>query len=279
VVPECIDELCRTDPNRPRLIILNYPANPHGYTYSADELKAIADIARQYKILVLSDEIYAELHFAGQHVSIARYYPEGTIVSGGLSKWCGAGGWRLGTFAFPANLTWLQQAMATVASETYTSTSAPIQYAAVRAFKGGMDIEHYLTQSRRVLSTLAEALVTRLSQAGFDIAPPQGGFYLFLNFAPFTKTLNKAGINNSVDLCEALLSATGVATLPGQAFGRPLRELSMRIAYVDFDGAKALTAAEQVPLTQALDNSFCQTNAYNCVNAIDKLCTWIEGLG
>ena len=67
----------------------------------------------------------------GEQVSIARYYPERTIVSSGLSKWCGAGGWRLGTFTFPAELTWLLDAMSAAASETYTSVSAPIQYAAV----------------------------------------------------------------------------------------------------------------------------------------------------
>src|SRR5690606_12101120 len=108
-------------------------SNPHGYTYCNEELKAIAAVAREYRMLVLADEIYGEVHFLGKHTSIAQYYPEGTIVSSGLSKWCGAGGWRLGTFAFPAQLQWLKNAMATAASETYTSTSAPIQYAAVKA--------------------------------------------------------------------------------------------------------------------------------------------------
>jgi len=57
--------------------------------------RALAEVAWRYGILVISDEIYGELHHVGRHVSMARYYPEGTIVSGGLSKWCGAGGWRL----------------------------------------------------------------------------------------------------------------------------------------------------------------------------------------
>lgn len=278
VQPQCIDELCRNDPHKPRLIIINYPANPHGYSYSAAELEAIAEVARKYKILVLSDEIYAELHYTGQHVSIARYYPEGTIISSGLSKWCGAGGWRLGTFAFPANLLWLKQAMATVASETYTSTSAPIQYAAVRAFQGGMELEHYLAQSRRVLAAMANTLVDRLNKAGFNIALPQGAFYLFVDFAPFAALLKQKGITSSIKLCNALLKDTGVATLPGEAFGRPSQELSMRIAFVDFDGARALTGAEQVPIDQPLPGSFCDTYTYNCVTAIDLLCDWATGL-
>lgn len=102
-------------------------------------MKEIAEIARKYEIIILSDEIYGQLHFKGGHVSIARYYPEGTIVSSGLSKWCGTGGWRLGTFSFPKELDWLLEAMTTVASETYTSVGTPIQFAAVHTSRGGMD--------------------------------------------------------------------------------------------------------------------------------------------
>ncbi|MBK6508979.1 MAG: aminotransferase class I/II-fold pyridoxal phosphate-dependent enzyme [Haliea sp.] len=250
VTPENLAKLCASDPDRPRLIILNYPSNPHGYTYSSAELEAIAAVARKYRMLVLADEIYGEVHFLGEHTSIAQYYPEGTIVSSGLSKWCGAGGWRLGTFAFPAQLQWLKNAMATAASETYTSTSAPIQYAAVKAFQGGAEIEEYLFQSRRVLSHLAHTLVARLNQAGFDIAPTHGGFYLFLDFAAFGPALGAAGINNSIDLCERLLTDTGVALLPGVAFGRPSSELTVRIAFVDFDGARALEAAGRLSPTE-----------------------------
>ena len=71
---------------------------------------------REYRVLALSDEIYSGTHFDGEHISLARYYPEGTIISNGLSKWCGAGGWRLGFFVFPENLAWLSNAMAAVAS-------------------------------------------------------------------------------------------------------------------------------------------------------------------
>lgn len=68
--------------------------------------------------MLLSDEIYRQLHHTGKHVSVARFYPEGTIISSGISKWCRAGGWRLGTFAFPSGLAWLMEAMAVVASDT-----------------------------------------------------------------------------------------------------------------------------------------------------------------
>lgn len=168
--------------------------------------------------------------------------------------------------------------MATIASETYTSTSAPIQYAAIRAFQGGEEIENYLKQSRRVLSVLAQVITGRLQKAGFDIDCPHGGFYLFLDFKPFTTVLNNAGIVNSIQLCETLLDATGVATLPGESFGRPLNELSMRIAFVDFDGHKVLQAAEKYPGDQPLPEGFCLDYTADCITAIDLLCDWVKGL-
>jgi aspartate aminotransferase len=278
VTPDNLAKLCASDPDRPRLIILNYPSNPHGYTYSPQELAAIAAVARQYRILVLADEIYGEVDFSGEHRSIAEFYPEGTIVSSGLSKWCGAGGWRLGTFAFPSQLQWLKNAMATAASETYTSTSAPIQYAAVTAFEGGPEIEAYLFHSRRILQNLAKTLVNRLNRAGFDIAHTHGGFYLFLDFEMFRPGLAANGINNSVELCERLINETGVALLPGVAFGRPATEMTLRIAFVDFDGAAALEAARETPADESLPEDFSDRHCAKCVTAIDLLCQWVAAL-
>ncbi|MCB1705713.1 MAG: aminotransferase class I/II-fold pyridoxal phosphate-dependent enzyme [Halioglobus sp.] len=277
VTPQNLSRLCASDPDRPRLIILNYPSNPHGYTYSNDELAAIAEVAREYRMLVLADEIYGEVNFRGDHTSIAQFYPEGTIVSSGLSKWCGAGGWRLGTFAFPAELQWLKHAMATAASETYTSTSAPIQYAAIKAFQGGPEIDEYLIQSRRVLAHLSDTLVSRLHAAGFDIAPTHGGFYLFLDFEAFRPELASQGLVDSVALCEQLLNDTGVALLPGVAFGRPLGELTVRIAFVDFDGSAALAAASALPAGQPLPADFSARYCTNCVTAIEQICRWVAG--
>jgi aspartate aminotransferase len=180
--PEQLEKICRTDPDKPRIAILNYPSNPTGYTYPLERLKKLAQVARKYKVILVSDEIYGLLHFKDQHVSIARYYPEGTIISSGLSKWCGAGGWRLGTFSFPESLDWLYRAMTIVASETYTSTSAPIQHAAITAFMGGKDIDHYLFKSRRILRALAQYATKRFKDIHMEVPMPHGAFYLFPDF-------------------------------------------------------------------------------------------------
>lgn len=277
--PAQLEALCATDPTRPRVLILNYPSNPTGGTYSKSELKDIADIARKYRVILLSDEIYGELHHKGQHVSLARFYPEGTIVSAGLSKWCGAGGWRLGTFAFPHTLGWLREAMAVVASETFTSTSAPIQYAAVRAFQGGLDIERYLAHSRRILKHLGRWSAKMLNDAGVRTNRPDGGFYLFPDFEPLRDVLLPRGIADSPSLCRRLLDETGVAILPGSDFGRDPSELTARLAYVDFDGSKALFASVQVPLSEPLGDDFLETNCPNVTAAIRRLCDWVKSGG
>ena len=273
------DELaahCKHDPNKPRIVVLNYPSNPSGITYTKDELKAIAKVAASHKIILLADEIYGELHHRGKHVSIARFYPEGTIISGGLSKWCGAGGWRLGTFTFPRSLRWLLDSMATVASETFTATSAPIQYAAVRAFKGGIKIENYLWNCRIILRRLARLIVFKLRNTGVDVSEPDGAFYLFPDFSPFKDKLAKKNINTGFELSDTLLEEAGVALLPGSSFGRPDNELTARLAYVDFDGVKALSASEQVKSEKEIDEDFLETYCGNTLNAIDHICDWLK---
>ncbi len=276
---ERLGELCDADRDRARLLILNYPSNPSGTTFSKDRLTELAEVARERRLLVLSDEIYGKLHHDGEHHSIVPLLPERTIFSGGLSKWCGAGGWRLGLFVFPKSLSWLREAMAAVATETFTSTSAPIQYAAIRAFQGGQEIEEYLEQSRRVLRAVGRRVTQLLAQAGARIREPQGGFYHFPDFTPLQDSLHGRGIQTSALLCERLLEETGVAILPGVEFGRPAEELTARLAYVDFDGSAALEAARRIPPEQVPDDRFADRHCRPVVEAVRRLSEWLTGSG
>jgi len=275
--PDELEALCQADPECPRLVILNYPNNPTGYTYGAEKLERLAAVARRYRVVLLSDEIYGELQHDGGHRSIAEFYPEGTIISSGLSKWCGAGGWRLGTFTFPPNLRWLLDAMASVASETYTATSAPIQFAGIRAFEGGPDIEDYLTQCRRILRVLGRTCASSLREAGVRVGEPDGAFYLFPDFRAFRNTLKAYGVRSSSDLCARLLEDTGVATLPGSSFGRPEEELTLRLAYVDFDGARALAAAAATEESLGVD--FAREYCGRVTAAVERIATWAKRPG
>lgn len=273
LTPDTLEKFCRENPNGSYLLILNYPSNPTGSDFSADALEEFARIARKNEILVLSDEIYGELNHSGDHLSLAEFYPEGTIVSSGLSKWCGAGGWRLGTFCFPKNLRPLSGLFAKVASETFSAVAAPIQYAAVTAFEPNEDIENYLVKTRKILSALGNAVAEKLQNFGVQTAKPEGGFYLFPDFSRFSDKLKEKKVENNSQLCEKLLTETGVALLPGADFGRPLEELTCRLAYVDFDGAKCL---ENFSDKVILDESFLGENCGKVLEAVDSIGEWVN---
>lgn len=275
LAPERLEELCREDEGRPRLLILNYPSNPTGRTYTSSELQAVADVARRHRLIVLSDEIYGEVHHRGEHASLSRFYPEGTIVSSGLSKWCGAGGWRLGTFAFPPGLRWLLQAMAAVASETYTTTSGPIQWAAIRAFEAGPGIEAYLAQARRILEAVGAFVHAGLQGAGVRVLAPEGGFYVYPDFSALAEPLARRGVRSGSELCTALLEETGVAILPGEDFGSHPQDLCARLAFVDFDGLWALVQAEEIPLESPLGEDFVRQFCPRIVRAMERLGEWV----
>lgn len=272
--PEELDKICKDDPNKPRILILNYPSNPTGYSYTEPELIELATVAKRYKVILVSDEIYGMLDHNGNHHSICSHYPEGTILSGGLSKWCGAGGWRLGALAFPKSLDWLAHALSVAASETFTSTSAPIQYAAVTAFEEHPAMDYYLVRVRKILFHLGQYCNNILNKAGIDNAAPHGGFYLFPDFENYRNTFLKNNIFDSATLCCKLLEHTGVAALPGSEFGCLPSVYTMRLSYVNFDGGKALDAAKNEPV----DDKFIETYCAETIDAMKEIVKWIKAL-
>lgn len=277
ITSDTIIDHCKKDPDVTRVLILNYPSNPLGITYSKEELIALSKIFRKYNIVVIADEIYGEIHHEGNHTTIANYYPEGTIISTGLSKWAGAGGWRFGIFVFPKEFRYILDAMAIIASETFTSVSAPIQYAAVEAYRGGESIETYLENSRKILKVVADFVYNDLVSIGITMPKPQGGFYLLPNFGRFKDALNKKAMYTSPDLCNALLKETGVALLPGEAFGLPKEHLSARLSYVDFDGGRLLDLVKENPKLN-LDDNFVKTYCPKIIGATQKIKSWLQEL-
>jgi aspartate aminotransferase len=273
LLPDTLDAHCRANPGLPRLLILNYPNNPTGVSCSDAELAALADVARRHEVLVISDEIYADLDHRGRTASIAHHYPEGTVVSTGLSKWCGAGGWRLGLFSFPAELEWLCAAMAVIASETFTSVSTPVQYAAIRAFEGGPELDEDLLQCRSILRVLGRHCDALLREAGCGLPSLDGAFYLFPDFGAHRERLAARGVVDSPSLAARLLDDTGVASLPGDAFGRPREELTLRLSYVNFDGGAALQAAAG---GAPIDIDFVRRHCPGTVEAFERIAGWLS---
>jgi len=143
----------------------------------------------------------------------------------------------------------------------------------VTAFQGGAQLDGYLARSQQVLGALADFVVERLEHAGATLPRPQGGFYAFPSFEALRPGLAARDIHDGASLCERLLEETGVATLPGEAFGRPPRELSLRLAYVDFDGAAALDALAD---GRPADRDFLAHYCAPVVTAIDRLCAFVR---
>ncbi|CAI5729314.1 unnamed protein product [Peronospora destructor] len=287
--PEVLEAHCAKDPDAPRILILNSPSNPTGCAYQADELEALAKVARKYRVLVVSDEIYSELHHSGTHFSLSKYYPEGTIVSGGLSKWCGAGGWRMGFWLangllaewfwlFPPSMDWLRSSMLVMASETYTSVASPIQYAARRAFVlGCVELASYKRKCQKTLQLVGRWFAYQLQKMDVEVQVPEAGFYLFPCFRRHRKALALRGIGTDEQLWAQLLQETGVAILPGSAFGRAPEELFARLAVVDFKGDLALYLIESMqdnPSLEAIEG-FIQSVCPNLDIAMRKLAAWI----
>jgi len=215
--------------NKNIILILNSPNNPSGTT--CNNLKELGMVAKKYNIIILSDEIYTDLKFDKKYESISKYYPEGTCVTGGLSKWCGAGGWRLGFFAAPKKLKMLMDNLKVLASETFSTVNSPVQYAAVEAYNG--DYDDFKLKTTNILQGVGMYVYEKLRSNKVLINPPQGGFYLMPEF-----------INNkyktSSDMCVAILKETGVALLPGSAFGFKPSKMLVRLSFTDFDGSNFL---------------------------------------
>jgi len=211
--------------NKNIILILNSPNNPSGTT--CNNLKELSKIAKKYKIIILSDEIYTDLKFDKKYESISKYYPEGTCITGGLSKWCGAGGWRLGFFAAPKKLNVLMDSLRVLASETFSTVNSPVQYAAVEAYNG--DYGDFKLKTTNILQGVGMYVYEKLRSNKVLINPPQGGFYLMPEF------INKK-YKTSSDMCVAILKETGVALLPGSAFGFKPNKMLARLSFTDFDG-------------------------------------------
>jgi aspartate aminotransferase len=264
----------------PSICIFNFPGNPDGLSYTDSEVRALAAVFREFNVLVISDEIYGLLDHTGSHISMARYYPEGTIVTSGLSKWCGAGGWRVGVALFPTSLeATLKPVVVGILSETISCVSAPIQYAAVVAYTLDPRVDAYLAHQRRILSLAGGMFHDRLTKVGIRFVKPTGGFYLYIDFTPLAKILvDRRGISTSYDLATDLLCRAGIAILPGNAFGAPTHVMSARLAYVDFNGAAAMTASTAIGLDTELTEDFLEEHTPKLVAGCDAIVNYCTDL-
>lgn len=274
-----IDELDRAAHKlgqQQKLLIINNPNNPTGAVYTKDEIEELAKICRAYQIIVISDEIYAMIDFTKRkHPSLAHYYPEGTIVTGGLSKSFAAGGYRLGIMLLPKELNIVLNALKSVISETFSAVSAPIQYAALEAYGNFESVRPFIEKTCEIYQFAAEYMYGRFIKMGLNCPKPEGSFYLFPDFENFRENIRKKGILTGIHLCNSLLERFNIAVLPGSDFYLPATNLGVRVAAVDYDGQKLLNS-----WTNPNDMNKEKTNKFfpNLVGGCDSLEHFIKTL-
>ena len=250
--------------NKNLILILNSPNNPSGTI--CNNLKELAKISKKYNLIILSDEIYTDLSFDNSYESISKYYPGSTFISGGLSKWCGAGGWRLGFLAVPNSMKDFMKSLKSLASESYSTVNTPTQFAAVEAYKG--NYESYKLKVRGILNAVGTYVYNNLKSNKVLINPPQGAFYLMPEFR------NKK-YKTSSKLCETILNETGVAMLPGSDFGFNPKRMLTRLSYTDFDGFEFF---KNISNYNSISEEMVKTYAPNVVEGVSKLSNWAKNL-
>lgn len=212
------DRLREAVTDRTKALVVNYPNNPTGATLRQPDLEKLIRFATEYDLLVLSDEIYAELTYEGHHVSLAALpvAKERTLLISGFSKAFAMTGWRLGYLCGPAELI-----AAMVKIHQYTILCAPTisQYAALEALRS---CDEDVAAMREEYRRRRDFIVKAFNELGLPTLTPDGTFYAFANI--------KATGLTSEEFCTELLRSQKVAIVPGTAFG-PSGEGFVRASY------------------------------------------------
>lgn len=201
-----------------KAVLISYPNNPTGAILERKDLAPLVDIIIKHDLLVITDEIYSELTYKGQHVSIASMpnMQERTILINGFSKSYAMTGWRLGYALAPANIL---KYMLKVHQFAIMSAPTVSQYAAIAALReGDKDIE----MMRESYNQRRRYLVNAFKEMNLPCFEPYGAFYVFPNISEFEMTSEK--------FCEKLLKEENLAVVPGSAFGES-GDKHVRISY------------------------------------------------
>lgn len=231
---------------------------------------------RQHNIIVLSDEIYSRLSYDQNHTSIAKFCPEITIISTGLSKWASAGGWRVGYHIYPPQLSALCNAVKSAASHTYSCAPAPMQYAAFKMLSDLESCDSYIKHCSRILKSVSTYCYNELTSVGVKAVQPKAGYYIFPDFEVVHNKLRQRGLETGQDMCDIIFEEASVALMSGgPAFLRPEDELTTRLCFVPFDGGKALNASREIGLETLLPSSFVQEYCTPVYDGIQLLKAWV----
>lgn len=218
LTPEMLEKAILEQGDKLKVVILNYPANPTGITYSREQLEALAAVLRKYEIFVVCDEVYSELTYTGEaHVSLGTMLRDQAIIINGLSKSHAMTGWRLGLIFAPAAFT-----AQLIKSHQYLVTAANTmaQHAAVEALTAGKNDAEPM---KKEYIQRRDYIIEKMTALGFEIIKPDGAFYIFAKIP--------AGYNqDSFAFLKDFAQKKAVAFIPGAAFGR-YGECYVRLSY------------------------------------------------
>ncbi len=208
LTPEMLEKAILEQGDKLKAVILNYPANPTGITYSREQLEALAAVLRKYEIFVVCDEVYSELTYTGEtHVSLGTMLRDQAIIINGLSKSHAMTGWRLGLIFAPTAFT-----AQLIKSHQYLVTAANTmaQHAAVEALTAGKNDAEPM---KKEYIQRRDYIIEKMTALGFEIIKPDGAFYIFAKIP--------AGYNqDSFAFLKDFAQKKAVAFIPGAAFGR-----------------------------------------------------------
>ena len=217
----------------PRILILTLPDNPTGTMADAATVKQVCEVAEEYDLTIISDEIYRDLAYdASTFVSPATLLPERTTVTSGLSKSLALGGWRIGFARLPDN-EWgrnRRTALVGVASEIWSSMPSPMHDVAAFALNEPPEISEYVRASARLHETVATEVYEIFARQGFPCRKPTAAFYLYPDLEILRPALAKRGVETGLDLATHLLDQYGIGVLPGVEFGDSPNAFRVRVA-------------------------------------------------
>ena len=208
LTPEMLEKAILEQGDKLKAVILNYPANPTGITYSREQLEALAAVLHKYEIFVVCDEVYSELTYTGgNHVSLGTMLRDQAIIINGLSKSHAMTGWRLGFIFAPANFT-----AQLIKSHQYLVTAANTmaQHAAVEALTAGKNDAEPM---KKEYIQRRDYIIEKMTDLGFEIIKPDGAFYIFAKIP--------VGYDqDSFAFLKDFAQKKAVAFIPGAAFGQ-----------------------------------------------------------
>ena len=208
LTPEMLEKAILEQGDKLKAVILNYPANPTGITYSREQLEALAAVLRKYEIFVVCDEVYSELTYTGEaHVSLGTMLRDQAIIINGLSKSHAMTGWRLGLIFAPVAFT-----AQLIKSHQYLVTAANTmaQHAAVEALAAGKNDAEPM---KKEYIQRRDYIIEKMTALDFEIIKPDGAFYIF---AKIPEDYNQ----DSFAFLKDFAQKKAVAFIPGAAFGR-----------------------------------------------------------